>query len=158
MSNLIISNEGTDNFAIDSINSSTIGYYYPEENPESWSPEEYQKKHDTLVAKLQRDIEHKAKARFFADQVRKIIRQDFTNENITLSSVFRSRPVGSQEWSNIGVSIRIIDQNNEKEYVNIALPEDINDIRTYILSQITMLISKEYNSNVVLLKSTKDAA
>lgn len=69
MSNLITSNEGSDAFTPPTINLSTIGYYYPEENPESWSPEEYQKKHDTLVAKLRRDIEYKAKAAFFAEQV-----------------------------------------------------------------------------------------
>lgn len=69
MSNLITSNEGSDTFTPPTINLSTIGYYYPEENPESWSPEEYQKKHDTLVAKLRRDIEYKAKAAFFAEQV-----------------------------------------------------------------------------------------
>lgn len=158
MQNLIISNEANDNSVINSIHPTTIGYYYPGENPESWSPEEYREKYNTLVAKLRRDIEYKAKAGFFADQVREIIRQDFANENIALSSVFRSRPVGSQEWSNIDVSVTMMNQNGEKEYANIPLPDNINDVRTYILSQITILIGKEDNSNVVSLEPTRDAA
>ena len=158
MQNLIISNEANDNSVINSIHPTTIGYYYPGENPESWSPEEYREKYNTLVAKLRRDIEYKAKAGFFADQVREIIRQDFANENIALSSVFRSRPVGSQEWSNIGVSVTMVNQNGEKEHTNIPLPDNINDVRTYILSQITILMKKEKSSNVITLERVKNIA
>ena len=158
MSNLIASNDGQDTFVISLISRWTIGYYYPEENPESWSPEEYKEKRDTLVAQLRRDIEYKAKARFFGEQVQKVIAQDFTSEQIILSSIFRSRPVNSEEWSKIGVSITIVNQNGEKEYVNIPLPDNINDIRTYILSHITMLIGKEENSNVIPLEPTKNVA
>ena len=158
MQNFIIPNEADDNFVINSIHPTTIGYYYPGENPESWSPEEYREKYDTLVAKLRRDIEYKAKAGFFGDQVREIIRQDFANENIALSSVFRSRPAGSQEWSNIGASVTMMNQNGEKEHANIPLPDNINDVRTYILSQITMLIGEKDNFNVVSLEQTRDAA
>lgn len=158
MQNLIISNEANDNSVINSIHPTTIGYYYPGENPESWSPEEYREKYNTPAAKLRRDIEYKAKAGFFADQVREIIRQDFANENIALSSVFRSRPVGSQEWSNIGVSVTIVNQNGEKEHANIPLPDNINDVRTYILSQITILMKKEKSSNVITLERVKNIA
>ena len=158
MQNLIISNEANDNSVINSIHPTTIGYYYPGENPESWSPEEYREKYNALVAKLRRDIEYKAKAGFFADQVREIIRQDFANENIALSSVFRSRPVGSQEWSNIGVSVTMVNQNGEKEHTNIPLPDNINDVRTYTLSQITILMKKEKSSNVITLERVKNIA
>ena len=158
MQNLIISNEANDNSVINSIHPTTIGYYYPGENPESWSPEEYREKYDTLVAKLRRDIEYKVKAGFFADQVREIIHQDFANENIALSSVFRSRPVGSQEWSNIGVSVTMMNQNGKKEHANIPLPDNINDVRAYILSQITILMKKEKSSNVITLERVKNIA
>lgn len=158
MQNLIISNEANDNSVINSIHPTTIGYYYPGENPESWSPEEYREKYNALVAKLRRDIEYKAKAGFFADQVREIIRQDFANENIALSSVFRSRPVGSQEWSNIGVSVTMMNQNGKKEHANIPLPDNINDVRAYILSQITILMKKEKSSNVITLERVKNIA
>ncbi|MCA9378485.1 hypothetical protein KC711_06440 [Candidatus Peregrinibacteria bacterium] len=69
MSNLITSNEGSDTFTPPTINLSTIGYYYPSENPESWSQEEYQTKYRSLVTRIRRDREYRAQAAFFADQV-----------------------------------------------------------------------------------------
>ena len=87
-----------------------------------------------------------------------MITQDFASDNITLSSIFRSRPAHSEEWSNIGVSVTMMNQNGKKEHANIPLPDNINDVRTYTLSQITILIGKEDNSNVVSLEPTRDAA
>jgi hypothetical protein len=52
----------------------------------------------------------------------------------------------------------MVNQNGEKEHTNIPLPDNINDVRTYTLSQITILIGKEDNSNVVSLEQTRDAA
>lgn len=102
--------------------------------------------------------EYRAKAALFAEQVQTVITQDFASDNITLSSIFRSRPAHSEEWSNIGVGVTIVNQDNEKEHTNIPLPDNIKDVRTYILSQITMLIGKEEDSNMVILDPAKHAA
>lgn len=158
MSNLITSNEGSDTFTPPTINLSTIGYYYPSENPESWSQEEYQTKYRSLVTRIRRDREYRAQAAFFADQVWTVIAQDFASDNITLSSVFRSRPADSEEWSNIGVSITKIYQDGIKESVKIVLPEEIEDIQAYVITKITTLFGKTENSNVITLESAKDAA
>ncbi len=116
MRNLIASHDEIDNFIIRSINPTTIEYYYPDENPSSWTPEEYQEKYQTLTATLRRDLKYRAKAEGFSKEIHQIIQQDFPLENISISSIFRSRPTDSQEWSNIGVGVTKINQNGEKEY------------------------------------------
>ena len=158
MRNLIASHDEIDNFIIRSINPTTIEYYYPDENPSSWTPEEYQEKYQTLTATLRRDLKYRAKAEGFSKEIHQIIQQDFPLENISISSTFRSRPTDSQEWSNIGVDVTKINQNGEKEYAKIMLSEQIDDIRTHIITQISTLFRQEQDSNVVLFKSAKDAA
>ncbi|MFO0763676.1 MAG: hypothetical protein U0518_02310 [Candidatus Gracilibacteria bacterium] len=158
MRNLIASHDEIDNFIIRSINPTTIEYYYPDENPSSWTPEEYQEKYQTLTATLRRDLKYRAKAEGFSKEIHQIIQQDFPLENISISSIFRSRPTDSQEWSNIGVGVTKINQNGEKEYAKIMLSEQIDDIRTHIITQISTLFRQEQDSNVVLFKSAKDAA
>lgn len=158
MRNLIASHDEIDNFIIRSINPTTIEYYYPDENPSSWTPEEYQEKYQTLTATLRRDLKYRAKAEGFSKEIHQIIQQDFPLENISISSIFRSRPTDSQEWSNIGVDVTKINQNGEKEYAKIMLSEQIDDIRTHIITQISTLFRQEQDSNVVLFKSAKDAA
>ena len=158
MRNLIASHYEIDNFIIRSINPTTIEYYYPDENPSSWTPEEYQEKYQTLTATLRRDLKYRAKAEGFSKEIHQIIQQDFPLENISISSIFRSRPTDSQEWSNIGVGVTKINQNGEKEYAKIMLSEQIDDIRTHIITQISTLFRQEQDSNVVLFKSAKDAA
>lgn len=158
MRNLIASHDEIDNFIIRSINPTTIEYYYPDENPSSWTPEEYQEKYQTLTATLRRDLKYRAKAEGFSKEIHQIIQQDFPLENISISSIFRSRPTDSQEWSNIGVDVTKINQNGEKEYAKIMLSEQIDDIRTHIITQISTLFRQKQDSNVVLFKSAKDAA
>lgn len=158
MRNLIASHDEIDNFIIRSINPTTIEYYYPDENPSSWTPEKYQEKYQTLTATLRRDLKYRAKAEGFSKEIHQIIQQDFPLENISISSIFRSRPTDSQEWSNIGVGVTKINQNGEKEYAKIMLSEQIDDIRTHIITQISTLFRQEQDSNVVLFKSAKDAA